>query len=181
MIDLTIDINVFDLLINVFLSAGVAILTAWLALKHFYKQEKWLRKEKKYTEIIDSLAIMLKYNDIKYELFTNQIQHESEPPDLEAEYETAKNSLKILRYKTGFLIKREVSEILDDVWKSFQYKTLEERQGNMEAYIARIYNEIDEATQKIIKIAEKDLKKWRTPFTGVLLLYYGNLNIFVYL
>lgn len=137
----------------------VAILTASLTLRQFYQQEIWLRKEQRYSEIISILSVILRYNDIKYLIFTNQISSTDYSDELELEYQKAKKELELLRYSSGFVIKPEVNNIINEIWSAYEYKSLREHQGDMEEYIGRIYKEIEQSMSKIIEIANDDLKK----------------------
>ena len=50
-----------SLLINLIIAIIVAVIASNLSLKGFYKQEIWLRKEVKYSQVIDSLSKMQRY------------------------------------------------------------------------------------------------------------------------
>lgn len=159
MIDLTIDINIFDLVLNVVLSAGVAILTAWLSLKHFYRQEKWLRKEKKYSEIIENLVILLEYFNKEFERATGMTEYIDDNDDFIKNYDNAKREIEKLRHTTGYLINPKVNVILNDMLKQFGFITVNERQGDYAGHMDRVYGVINEALKKIIQLADKDLEK----------------------
>ena len=60
-------------------------------------------------------------------------------------------------YSTGFIIKPEVNEIIDNMINDFALE-VEELQGNHFAYIDRVCYMIKETIGKIIDIANTDLK-----------------------
>ena len=54
-------IIIINLFVSIITAIIVSIITAKLTLKYFFRQEIWLRKEKRYTEIIDRLCMLLNY------------------------------------------------------------------------------------------------------------------------
>jgi len=148
------------IIINLFVSIITAIIasfiTAKLTLKYFFKQEIWLRKEKKYSEIIDRLCMLLNYYEKESANYV-LIEDNNFTDDFISEYKKALTEMEKIRYSTGFIIKPEVNEIIDNMINDFALEG-EELQGNHFAYIDRVSSIIKETIGKIIDIANTDLE-----------------------
>jgi len=148
--------DIYILIINLLVAIITATITAKLALNHFFRQEIWLRKEKKYSEIIDRLCVLLNYYE---KIWDSAVEMETInfTEDYLSEYQKAFTEIEKIGYSTGFIINPEVNEIINSMIKDFDLER-EELQGNHFAYIERIYYVIKETIKKIIVIANADLK-----------------------
>ncbi len=151
-------INVVDVLSSLFIAIITAIITARLALGHFYRKEIWLRKESKYSEIVNELCKMQQFMEKEYDYYVCGRETDDNYKALRAEYKKAKLELEKIRYSTGFIIKSAVNDVIDQMMKDFENKTDNERQGDYFSYNDRIYGVIKDAISKIIDIANEDLK-----------------------
>lgn len=159
MLESLFNINVFQVALNLIIAIITAIMTARMALSHFYRQEIWLRKEKKYSEIIDKLCTLLNYQEKQRDYFLMDKENEVEQESIELEYKNAEIELEKVRFSTGFIIKSEVNEIISDMIKEFELKGKNELQGDIVGYIDRVSEIIKGSIEKVIKIANDDLKK----------------------
>jgi len=148
--------DIFILIINLIVAIITATITAKLTLNHFFRQEIWLRKEKKYSEIIDRLCMLLNYYEKEWDS-TVEMKTIDFTEDFLSEYKKALTEMEKIRYSTGFIIKPEVNKIIDSVIKDFALEG-EELQGNYFAHTDRVYSVIKETITKIIVIANTDLK-----------------------
>lgn len=152
-------INIVDVLSSLIIAIITAIITARLALGHFYRKEIWLRKESKYSEIINELCKMLQFMEKEYDYLVYGEATDDNYEALRAAYKKAKLELEKIRYSTGFIINPAVNDVIDKMMKDFEFKTDNERQGDYFSYTDRIYGVIKDAISKIIDIANEDLKK----------------------
>ena len=147
-----------SIIINVTISTFIAIITARLTINGFYKQEIWLRKEERYNSIINELSHMEIYFANLFDI-AGGIPHELVDTELAAdEYKPASYKLEVRGSMGGFIISQEVAKVLKNLMISSKNKTTEEMQGNYFAYYDRMCAEIAKAKEKVIRIANKDLK-----------------------
>lgn len=150
--------DIVSILVSLGISIIVAIITAKLAVKGFYRQEIWLRKEKKYSKIIEELNIVQKhYGDWMDEIMGYP---KSKKVDLEIikEYRMAERELELISQEGFLVINGDVSDILVELFKSSKNMNLNEQQGDSFGYADRMYVETRDAKIEIINIARKDLR-----------------------
>lgn len=140
--------------INLSISIIVAIVTANLTIRSFYRQEIWLRKELKYSEIIQEMSVLQTHYS---HLFDNMCGCENNIQILEEEFLAAKIKLELLSINSSLIIKPDVSDIILDLFKSSSKKG-DELKGDYGSYYDRMAYEVKEAMNKIINLAKKDLK-----------------------
>ncbi|MBG0763349.1 MAG: hypothetical protein H0S78_00435 [Tissierellales bacterium] len=157
MTNVFLEINFLELLLNLILATSVSVLTAYLTLKHFYKKEIWLRKEKIYSQIINDLVVLLDYFNKEYDSVLSFNKVGEDEFNIRKEYDRAKREIEKLRYTAGYLIKPEVNKLLSKMIKEISNMNIEERQGNYVGYLDRASESVDETIKKIIEIADKDL------------------------
>lgn len=148
----------FSVLISLIIAIVVAVITSNLSLRGFYKQEIWLRKETKYSQIIDSLSKLQRYygnivDDISGNSISDNIRDEADV----GEYKIAKRELELLASSPILMTHKDVSDILNDLVISASTKTKEESSGDYFSYYDRLWFESKEAKIKIAAIANKDL------------------------
>jgi hypothetical protein len=158
-------LDYISILINLVIAIIVAVLTALitskLSLKGFYRQEIWLRKETQYNQIIDSLNKIQRYywhiiyDDTRY---NESDEYRKESEIISDEYDTAKRELEMLSSTPLFMVKSEVMGILEEMLKSANTKTEQERMGDWFSYFDRLGFEAKNAKNKIAEIAYKDLE-----------------------
>lgn len=146
-------------LINLIIAIVVSIITSYLSLRGFYKKEIWLRKEAKYSQIVDSLnKIQQYYSNIIDDLSGVSQVNESEEDELnKMEYKIAKRDLEILSSSPMFIIHKDISDILNELVLSSNTMTKEERMGDYFSYYDRLLYEVKQTKRKIAEIANKDL------------------------
>lgn len=152
---------ILSILINLVIAIIVAVMTSNLSLRGFYRQEIWLRKETKYSQIIDSLNKMQRYYWHLIDVHSGSIENDEKNVELELreeEYMLAKRELEMLSSSPVFMLNNEVIDILDGLMKSSNKKTEDERNGDWFSYFDRLGYEAKEAKIKIAEIASKDLK-----------------------
>lgn len=146
--------------INLGIAIMVAIITSKLALKGFFRQEIWLRKEAKYSQIIDSLNKIQQFYWRMIDESSGEIDEAED--DLvrqkrEEDFKNASREMELLATSPSFIISPKVHDIINDLVESSHTKTSEERMGNWFAYYDRLGYEAKEAKHKITEIAKKDL------------------------
>lgn len=147
----------FDIIfINIFISILVAVITAKLALGGFYKQELWLRKEKKYSEITDKLVLLKKYYGDLFDEFVSNGEIERDV-SYEEEYKKAKREIELISLGSNLIINESVIERLERLMKASQHQTKNEIQGDIVSYFDRMYGEVEDTRKEIVKLAKKDL------------------------
>ncbi|SEV83095.1 hypothetical protein [[Clostridium] fimetarium] len=151
-----------SILINLIIAIIVAVLTSNLSLRGFYRQEIWLRKETKYSQIIDSLNKTQRYYWHLIDEHSGCIENENDEENVERElreeeYILAKRELEMLSSSPVFMLNNEVIDILDELMKSSSTKSEDERNGDWVSYFDRPGYEAKEAKIKIAEIANKDL------------------------
>jgi len=156
--DYLFKVNIIQLVTNLLVAITVAIITAKLSLNHFYKREIWLRKEAKYSEIVDKLSAILNYKSKEYDIYVFNEEIDIDK-NLEIEYKESLLALEKLRYSTGFIIDSEVNKIIDEMIKDFRIKGENEIQGDLFGHLDRVYSVINDSIPKIIEIANKDLNR----------------------
>lgn len=147
-----------SILVNLLISIIVAIIVAKLAIKGFYRQEVWLRKEKKYSQIIEELNIVQKhYGDWVDDIIGSSRGQEY---DLETikEFRKAKRELELISQEGFLVIDNNISDIVGELFASSKNMTANERQGDSFSYADRMYGETRDAKIEIINIARKDLR-----------------------
>lgn len=160
--NITLDLNIMQLLFSLMISIITAIITAKIALKHFFKQEIWLRKEKEYTKIIDELCTLLSYQGTLRDEFLSDhgidIDNSKDDKLIEEEYKKARINIEKVRFSTGFMIDSKVNEVIDSMIKDLVLKGEDEHQWDYFGYINRVYELIKVTIEEIIIIASEDLK-----------------------
>lgn len=149
-----------SILVSLIIAIVVAVVTSNLSLRGFYRQEVWLRKETKYSQIVNSLNKMQRYywkvND-EHLGVTDSNESDEEKELREREFMFAKRELEELSTSPLFMVNPEVVEILSDLVVSSNSKTTDEISGDWFSYFDRLGYESQEAKTKIAKIANKDL------------------------
>lgn len=158
-LEFSFNINVLEVAFSVIIAIITALITAKVALRHFYRQEIWLRKDKKYSEIIDKLCALMNYQDNQWGKFVLNKNNALEEELIEQEYKNAKKDLEKIRFSIGFIINPKVNKIISEMIEDFEIKDINERQGDIGSQIDRVYGVIKEAIEKIIEIANEDLEK----------------------
>ncbi|OZV13474.1 hypothetical protein CIW83_02715 [Tissierella sp. P1] len=146
------------IIVNFIISIIVAVVTAKIAIKDFYRQEIWLRKESKYSEIIGNLSILQKYYGDMFDEFVGESESIVDDDLIKKKYNTSLRELELVTFSNGFMLNPKVSDILSQLFYSARNKTENERMGDFVSYIDRMYGEIRDSKEKIIEIAKKDLK-----------------------
>ena len=149
-----------SIVINLIIAIMVAILTSKLSLRGFYRQEIWLRKEMKYSQIIDSLNKIQRYYWHLIDVHSGSKENDEKNVELELreeEYILAKRELEMLSSSPVFMINNEVIDILNGLMKSSNTKSEDERKGDWFSYFDRLGYEAKEAKIRIAEIANKDL------------------------
>lgn len=149
-----------SILINLIIAIVVAVVTSNLSLRGFYKQEIWLRKETKYSKIIDALNKIQRYYGYLMDRLSGMLELDEcsyENGVKEKEYMIAKRELEILSSTPILMIHKDVSDILNELVISSNTKTKDERMGDYFSYYDRLHFEVQEAKIKTATIANKDL------------------------
>ena len=149
-----------SIVINLIIAIMVAILTSKLSLRGFYRHEIWLRKEMKYSQIIDSLNKIQRYYWHLIDVHSGSKENDEKNVELELreeEYILAKRELEMLSSSPVFMINNEVIDILNGLMKSSNTKSEDERKGDWFSYFDRLGYEAKEAKIRIAEIANKDL------------------------
>lgn len=144
--------------VNLIIAIIVAVITAKLSIKGFYKQEIWLRKENRYSDIINDLSMLQRYYGHVFDKAAGFSELTYMEELLEEEYNISRRQLELISFSQGFILKREVAQILSKLFSSSKDKSSNERMGDYCAYFDRMYSETQEAKVMIIEIANKDLK-----------------------
>ena len=147
-----------SIVVNLLISIVVAMIAAKLAVKGFYRQEIWLRKEKKYSQIIEALNIVQKhYGDWMDEIMGASTREESGLETIK-EYMKSKRELELISQEGFLVINNDIPDILRELFQSSEKMTLNEQQGDAFGYADRMYAETIDAKKEIIRIAKKDLR-----------------------
>lgn len=148
--------DLYQLAFSLLIALVTAIATATIALKHFYKQELWLRKEEKYSEIVEKMSVLMNY-------FKWAIGEEIDPRTSEEdgikyyrEYKEIRKEIEVLRFSEGFIINFKVTTVLRELISNLQ------RIENEAKHFFEIFDNSSVITitaiNDIIQIANKDLK-----------------------
>ncbi len=146
-----------SLIINLIIAIVVAVITAQLSIKEFYKQEIWLRKEDRYSEIIKDLSILQKYYGDIFDEALGILGANGINDFLENEHKMSIRRLELVVLSQGFILKKEALQTLQQLFISSKTETDDERMGNYVGYFDRMYGETKHAKDEIIKIANEDL------------------------
>lgn len=146
------------ILINFIIAIIVAVITAKITIREFYSKEIWLRKESRYSQVIEHLSILQKYYGDVFDKFTGASELKTDEDSINKEYITSLRELEIVAFSQGFILAEEVSEILNQLFYSSRNQTSNERMGDMVSYFDRMYCEVRDSKKRIIEIANRDLK-----------------------
>jgi len=148
--------NYAEMIFTLFVSIIVAIITAIISQRNFYKNELWLRKEKAYTNIINNLGVLQKhYSDMLDDAFGIKKYNSN---DSKAEVNSAQRELERISLMPSFIIKSEVQSILEKLFHAASIEVGDEKDGNYFAYYERIHEEIKKSIKRITELARTDLK-----------------------
>lgn len=146
-----------SVLVNLIIAIIVAVVASRLAVKGFYRQEIWLRKEQKYSEIIEELNIIQKHYGDWVDEIIGATRRENDDLLTISEYRKSKRELELISQDGFLVIDNEIADILRELFKSSEEMTLNEQQGDVFGYADRMYAETRDSKIKIINIARKDL------------------------
>lgn len=142
--------------ITFIISIFLALFTSRISHRFFYKQELWLRKEKRYSDILDSLSILLKhYADLIDESIGIK---EYNYRDCKEVIMKAQQELERLSMMPSFIIDKKVLVILKALFQAASDRIGNEREGDYFSYYERVYGEIKQSIEGIDRLARKDLK-----------------------
>lgn len=133
-----------------------AIITAWWSLRKIYTEKWWDRKEKVYTEIIETIYDILQYCEVKRDT-EQEDRHfpEEKIRELQNKYSNAYWRLKKITDISGFVISPEASIILNELKSRPKLSWMNNDPWD-------IYNEEYKAHKNtldiILEIAKNDLK-----------------------
>ena len=139
-----------------FISIVVAVVTAVISQKGFYKKETWLRKEKKYSEIIDNLSILLKYYGDMFHDSVGAKKYNGE--DCIEEINKAKHELERLSMIPSFIINSKVRDILKELFHQANIKFGDDNCHDFASYLDRMYGVTKDSIIEIDSLARRDLK-----------------------
>lgn len=147
-----------NLIVAIVVAITTASITAWLSLTIFYKKELWLRKEKKYSDIINNLGKSLKeYCDMIDVEIGKRSRNSNGDDDFNLMVREAVRELELISITPSLTIDNKVRIILDNLLKESEMKG-DELQGNWFPYFDRMYVATKKAMDEIDEIARKDLK-----------------------
>lgn len=149
--------NVIDVLINILIALVIAIATANLTIKGFYKQEIWLRKERKYSQLIEELCIIHKYFIDIFEEYCTNGAVEVESQISRHEYEIARKNIELINASSGLILDSGISIVIDD-FKKILIMQGDELEGDYFSYYDRVSFELINTIEKIKEVASKDLR-----------------------
>jgi len=125
-----INMDIVTLVISFILSlisaVVAALVTAKLALKGFYNQELWLRKETQYSNILNKLGLLYKHYSNRADLemgVPEDIMNEID----EKEHKKALKEIEILSVTPSYIINVKVNEVLKNL-------VLESRKRSISAF-----------------------------------------------
>lgn len=152
-----------DILVPV-ISAVFSILGAYLGVKfsfkEFHKKEIWLRKEEKYTELVNLLSDLNLYYNEQWSYATGECSDNNKSKvdaKLYEEIPNIKYKLEIIKLSKGFIMNKEVGIIIENLLLELNSKSLNESMGDVFSYVDRVNFAVEKAKDEIIKIANKDL------------------------
>ena len=152
---MTID-SVTDFLIKIIPGIVAAFIASKLAVDKFYKEKKWERREKAYTEIIEALYNLIKYCRVQKEDYGQGTGlSQGREHELYTEYVKASSSLAKATDIGSFYISEKASSILSELRNRERLSYQDE--PRFEIYESE-YKAHQQALDKFLEIAKKDLK-----------------------
>ena len=145
---------------NAILSILTAILASYLAakwaLRRFYCEKWWERKEKAYAEIIDALYDLLQYCEIKKEDYNDETRYSPEKmKEFSDRYSQAFWKVKKATDIGAFIVSVEAENILIELRDRKQLKWEENPAWDIYENDYKYYKN---TLRKIVDVARRDLK-----------------------
>ena len=152
---MTID-SVTDFLIKIVPGIIAAFIASKLAVDKFYREKKWERREKAYTEIIEALYNLIKYFRVQKEDYGQGTGlSEVRKHELYTKYVKASSSLAKATDIGSFYISEKASSILSELRNR---ERLSYQDGPRFEIFELEYQTHQQALDKFLEIAKKDLK-----------------------
>jgi hypothetical protein len=148
--------SVTDFLIKITPGLIAALVASRLAVKKFYKEKSWERREKAYAEIINALYNLIKYFRIHKEDYGQGTGlPDDKEQELYVEYVNASSSLAKATDIGSFYISNNASMVLRELRNREKLDYREE--PRFEIYESE-YQAHQIALDKLLEIARKDLR-----------------------
>jgi len=142
--------------IGIIIAVVSSFFTTKLALKKFYSEKWWEKKESAYAEIINALYDLIQYCEIKKEDYGQGTDHLPEKVrELSVKYSEAYWKIKKATDIGAFVISKKAESVLIELRNQPQLKW--EENPSFEIFEAD-YNFYKEALEKIIIVSKKDLQ-----------------------
>jgi hypothetical protein len=147
-----ITVSIFSAIL---ISAITSLITVRLALKQFYSERWWVRKDEAYTSIIDALSDLVSYYDAVYDeaLGIRKIsdQRRKEMNDISKERHAA---LRKVTNIGAFVISKDAELVLKQYWQEPKEK---HDPNDWMWEIENDYAKAKTALEELVKCAKKDL------------------------
>jgi len=147
---------IIDLLVRVFPGILAAFLGARWAVSKFYAEKSWERKERAYEEIVHALYDLIRYFRVHKEDYGQGTGlSEERENELYQKYMTASSSLSKATDIGSFYISGSANAILKELRERKQLSWYEEPKFE---FFEKEYKDHNEALEKLLKVAKKDLR-----------------------
>ena len=152
--------SIEQIAVSIFSAILISVITSWitvrLALKKFYSERWWVRKDEAYTSIIDALSDLVNYYDVFYDetLGIKQISDERR----KEMNEISKKGHSLLKKATSigaFVISKDAELALKQYWQESEEK---HDPNDWLWEIEYDYAKAKTALEELVKCAKKDLK-----------------------